>query len=374
MDRKYTAELEKIEEFLNKLLPAVSSFPWGNQVFPAMELKPDTAENLLAPGRDLFSRGGKRWRPLLAHLVCQALGGGEEVLPLLPLVEFTHNASLIHDDLEDNSEERRGKPAIHVLYGSDTAINSGSFLYFLPLVVLENWEADSENKNRLWKLWAEHVRFLHLGQSMDIAWHREKSYIPSLEDYMLMCRLKTGSLARFAALLGVEAARFSHKKAGRGNVDPNAGNYDMLIRTLGEAAQNLGVGFQILDDVKNLSTGVPGKKRGDDVVEGKKSLPVLLFLLSQDTQKPLSGEVDRETREDFVQRCFKAAGDGGTNVPEIEEFIVKLTESGALDEAEKKGKALIAEAGTVFSVFKTVESKAGSLLSGLTEMLLYGGS
>ena len=373
MDRKYIAELEKIEGFFKKLLPAVPSSAWYEQVFGSMELKPNAAENLVAPGLDLFSRGGKRWRPLLAHLLCHALGGGDEALPLLPLVEFTHNASLIHDDLEDNSAERRGKAAIHVLYGCDTAINSGSFLYFLPLVVLENWEAGSENKNRLWKLWAEHLRFLHLGQSMDIAWHRDQSYIPSLDDYMVMCRLKTGSLARFSALLGAEAARYAREKAGS-IMRHSAGKYDMLMGSLGEAAQKLGVGFQILDDVKNLSTGVPGKKQGDDVVEGKKSLPVLLFLSSQATQESLSGGIDKESRKDFVLRCFKAAGEGGTAVPEVKEFIVKLSESGALAEAEKKGKALIAEAGAVFSALEAVESEAGCLLSGLTEMLLYVGS
>ena len=303
---------------------------------------------------------------MLAHLVCRTLGGGDAVLPLLPLVEFSHNASLIHDDLEDNSAERRGKPSVHLLYGEDTAINSGSFLYFLPLAALENWKGDAEDKNRLWKLWAEHLRFLHLGQSMDIAWHRDISFFPSLDDYMLMCRLKTGALAGFAALLGAEAAYFS----GNNNIHGSK-NYEEQKAHLGQAAQKLGVGFQILDDVKNLKTGIPGKKRGDDVAEGKKSLPLLLYLQKAETQEGQAGKMEKEKRISLVKRCFTAAKEGGTLVPEVEEFIQALTEAGALEEAEKKGKILIEEAGLAFSLPEAADSEAGQLLSGLSELLLH---
>ena len=354
MNREYSAELKKIEAYLVETLPLPISADWCNRVFPGLGLNADLAENLIAPCRDLFGRGGKRWRPLLAHLVCKALGGGDAALPLLPLVEYCHNASLIHDDLEDNSEERRGKPAVHLLYGNDTAINSGSFLYFLPLFALENWEAAPEDKNRLWKLWGEHMRALHLGQSMDIAWHRDISSVPSIDEYMMMCSLKTGCLAKFAALLGVEAA---------------LGNNDEMKTLLGGAAQKLGVGFQILDDVKNLKAGIPGKKRGDDVVEGKKSLPVLIFL--HDTCQAAGSRAGGEESIAFVRRCFKAAALGGTEVPELDEFIAALTESGSLEKAEQRGNALIAEAGKVFAGLETADAEAGRLLAGLTELLLY---
>ena len=361
MDREYIAELKKIETLLVEFLPAVPDSSWCSKVFPGLELNPAAAEKLLAPGRELFMRGGKRWRPLLAQLLCRTLGGGDAVLPLLPLVEFSHNASLIHDDIEDNSDERRGKPAVHLLYGNDTAINSGSFLYFLPLVVLENCDGNAEYKNQLWKLWAEHLRLLHLGQSMDIAWHRDSSFIPSLNDYILMCGLKTGCLARFAAMLGIEAACSF-------GIDTHTNSLrDELLPSIGEAAQKLGVGFQILDDVKNLSTGVPGKKRGDDVVEGKKSLPVLLFL--HGSQNCDYGGMDGEKRKVFVQRCFKAAREEGVNVPEVEEFIITLSKAGVLEEAEKQGKALITEAGAVFSALKAVDGGAGRLLAGFSELL-----
>jgi len=372
MDREYTEEIKKIEVSLQETLPQNPGGSWWDKVFPGINPGPELARALLEPGQDLFNRGGKRWRPLLAHLVCRALGAGDAALPLLAMVEFPHNASLIHDDLEDNSDERRGKPAIHLLYGSDTAINSGSFLYFLPLPVLENWNGDLQAQIRIWKLWASHLRLLHLGQSLDIAWHREggrdfgdgsTAYIPSPEEYMLMCGLKTGSLAQFAALLGAEIAGTAGIPGAAAVSAADVISLDKeFMASLGEAAQKLGVGFQILDDVKNLTTGIPGKKRGDDVVEGKKSLPVLLFL-----QK---NEGNTTERPQFIRRCFAAAKAGGAAVPEVEELIGALEEAGALTEAEKRGKALISEAGAFFSEFPAKDPAAKKLLAGLAEQLL----
>lgn len=259
-------------------------------------------------------------------LICESLGGEDRALPLTPLVEFPHNASLIHDDIEDNSDERRGEPAIHIRYGTDTAINGGAFLYFLPLSCINPWDAPPERKNKVFNAWGLCMRRLHLGQSMDIQWHRNFSSLPALEEYELMCRLKTGSLARLAATLGVIAAE-----------DTVGAKEAPLIETLGDGAEQLGMGFQILDDVKNLTTGNPGKKRGDDVVEGKKSLPVLLYLHRYPDKR------------DAVSRCFSAARTGGVGVPEVEELIGTLSHAGALEEAAARGQGYISEARRVFS-------------------------
>jgi octaprenyl-diphosphate synthase len=136
-----------------------------------------------------------------------------------------------------------------------------------------------------------------------------------------MCSLKTGCLARFAAELGAAAAEADIAQAQR----------------LGKAAEKLGVGFQILDDVKNVTTGLPGKKRGDDIVEGKKSLPILLFLHHWPEKKS------------FVKKCFEAARAGGTSVPEVEELIHELLAAGVISQAEEQGKALIAESRKAFA-------------------------
>jgi octaprenyl-diphosphate synthase len=339
MDQQYTLRLEKIEKTLERWLPENPGSAWAAEVFPGMDhsLNKELFRILAAPGRDILSRGGKRWRPLLMTLVCEALGGGDSAIPLAPLVEFCHNASLIHDDIEDNSDERRGKPAVHLLHGVDAAINSGSFLYFLPLACVESWALADNHMADAYSLWAVYLRKLHLGQAIDIHWHRNFDIIPSVDEYLAMCALKTGCLARFAAELGVMAAK-------------TAGCDIAKTEHLGEAAEKLGVGFQILDDVKNLTTGVPGKKRGDDIVEGKKSLPILLFLKWQPDQK------------DMVCRCFKAARANGVNAPETEELIQALSALGVINEAGEQGKALIAEARLVFA-------KHSAPLAGLIDLI-----
>jgi octaprenyl-diphosphate synthase len=276
-------------------------------------------------------------------------------LPLSPLVEFCHNASLIHDDIEDDSTERRGKPAVHLLYGLDMAVNSGCFLYFLPLTCIDNWPAPSERKNTLYAVWGENMRRLHLGQSLDIAWHRDAEYLPAIDDYYTMCRLKTGVLARFAALTGCLAANTDNTPCGD------------TARLAGEAAENLGVGFQIIDDVKNLTTGIPGKKRGDDIVEGKKSLPVILYLNGGET----AAEKGRRLR--FVIDCFSAAKKGGTDADEVEKLIAALAAAGAIQQAAGRGHALIADAKAAFQAISgeasPSEAEARELLSGLPDLI-----
>ena len=377
MEKQYTWRLEKIEAVLDKWLPENPDSSWLEKVFGntlersplSTPCSPLPALNtsflipyslfLTRPGRDLLSRGGKRWRPLLMVLAAESIAGengGEAALPFTPLVEFPHNASLIHDDIEDNSDERRGKPAVHLIYGADTAINSGAFMYFLPLACLDSSPCDAALKDHIFTAWASHMRALHLGQAIDIAWHRDYHSLPDLDEYDRMCRLKTGCLASFAAVLGVYCGAFV---AGEGAQKESA--LKTLAGVFGNAAEQLGVGFQILDDVKNLDIGVPGKKRGDDIVEGKKSLPVLLYL----HRYP-------EKRE-FAAKCFAAARAKGVDAVEVEEFIAVLEGAGVLEEARKMALDYIRESQRVFSAPDvqgfSFHSEGSSLLAGLVDII-----
>lgn len=339
-------KISGIEAVLSGILPASADSGWINAVFSHPDVSPAAARRLIEPAYDLVRRGGKRWRPLLALLVCGALDGSEQdCLPLAPLLELSHNASLIHDDIEDHSDMRRGEPAVHIKYGEDIGVNSGSFLYFLPLCCIDTWNAGAKRKNRMYSLWAEHIRRLHLGQSMDITWHRDFDTIPNAGEYRVMCGLKTGSLARLAAMIGVLAAGVASprlRKAGAGKTDEAA-------ESLGAAAEKLGVGFQILDDVKNLTTGNPGKKRGDDIVEGKKSLPVILYLQAAYEDAARAGAAHNgASKKRFVRRCFQSARENGAAAPEVEELIARLEASGAITQARAQGEALIEEAKATF--------------------------
>jgi len=345
MDQEYTQRINKIETELKKWLPETADSAWAEKVFPGIggKINTDLTQFLTTPLNDILSRGGKRWRPLLMTLVCETLGGGDSAIPLSPLLEFCHNASLIHDDIEDESDERRGKPAVHEIYGIDTAINSGSFFYFLSSCCIDS--CDLKNKELLYRLWTDCIRRLHLGQAMDICWHRDISIIPGIDEYYSMCKMKTGSLARLAAELGAYAADASLETA----------------RIFGEAAEIMGVGFQILDDVKNLTTGIPGKKRGDDVVEGKKSLPILLFL----NKYP-------EKRERIFY-FFHVAKTEGTRAPEVEELIEMLASSGVFAEAEEKGHSLLRKTQDVFNSREfsgcTINKSGQALLDGLFKLI-----
>ncbi|MDR1468209.1 MAG: polyprenyl synthetase family protein [Spirochaetaceae bacterium] len=303
--KDFSAYLEKIEAVLHGAVP----------------VGPDC---LVAPIRDMLGRGGKRWRPLLSLLVCEGLGGGDAVVPLLPLVEFSHTASLIHDDIEDNAPLRRGKPACHIIYGHDVAINAGSFLYFLASACIDPWGASADKKAGVFSLWTDYLRRLHTGQAYDIHWHNDVPFIPTVDDYLAMCAMKTGCLAAFA----VDLAGFVCGAA--------AGEKTVLCN----AARDLGVGFQIIDDVQNLRGGIAGKKRGDDIVEGKKSLPVILFL-----------EHAGDAGLRLVEETFQAARADGIDSPAVESLIAAMEDAGVIDRAQERGNALLDGAFASFAAY-----------------------
>ena len=109
--------------------------------------------------------------------------------------------------------------------------------------------------------------------------------------------------------------------------------------------------------MKNLTTGLPGKKRGDDIVEGKKSLPILLFLHRYPEKR------------DYAAKCFQAARSGGLGVPELEELIRTLETSGILEEALEKGKELINESRGILTGAASLDAKGRELLGGLLDFI-----
>ena len=262
-----------------------------------------------APAFDLLSRGGKRWRPLLMMLFYQLYRGDDDILALTPLVELPHNGTLIIDDIEDSSDFRRGKPAVHLLYGTDLSVNTGNFLYFLPHVCIDASPFSDDIKLAAYRYYNESMTRLHIGQGLDILWHRDKDYIPALDEYMTMCSFKTGALSQLSGRLGVRAG----------------GGSEQVVSAMGDACRKMGVGFQILEDVRNLTTGNPGKKRGDDIVEGKKSLPVILC-------SQLGGNMAR------LKKIFSYAGEKGIEKAgsEVEEAIAIIASTGAIEKAKEQ--------------------------------------
>jgi octaprenyl-diphosphate synthase len=257
-----TKRLSNIEGALERVFPSQTDLGWAQRVADQehLVLRTEDLDRINAPAWDLLRRGGKRWRPLVLTLSHELHGGTlASIADLSTLVELPHNGSLIVDDIEDSADQRRGGPAIHVAHGIDMAVNTGNFLYFEPTFLLEHSGLDDAAQFRMMKLYLRVMRRLHFGQGLDIVWHNDHDYLPNRDQYLQMCRFKTGALSRLSAELGAASA----------------GASDAEVEALGSVWEDLGVGFQILDDVKNLTEGNPGKLRGDDIVEGKKSLPVL---------------------------------------------------------------------------------------------------
>ena len=321
---------EKIEASLKQAVSYDYDLKWQKASFgelpDAITQNHTYIKKLMGPNIDLIKLGGKRWRPLFLMLCWEMAKNqyGEQnkseaplsekaALALTPLVEFVHTASLIHDDIEDSADLRRGKPAAHITYGLDHALNSASWLYFEAPVCLETAKLTQQQKLAFYKLYTNELRRLHLGQAMDIYWHKEKAVFPSTEEYLAMVQNKTGTLASLAAQVGFIAGGATPQKAA----------------AYGKIAAQIGVGFQIIDDVINLTKGNPGKKRGDDIVEGKKSLPVLLHIQ----------QFPRDKKQ--ISALMEQAAKEGINSPAVEECIKLLNKSSCIQQAAEQGKTLI---------------------------------
>lgn len=352
---EYFAELLKlIESKIQNFLPEESDALWQKNSFGIL---PEAVKNfhvtpLLKPTRSLVDLGGKRWRPLFLVLCAQAASPAEKksmttelAVSLAPLVEFVHTASLIHDDIEDSSESRRGQPAAYLTYGTDTAINAGSWLYFQAGVCIKSLDCSAELKIRLYEIYLEELRRLHLGQAMDIAWHKDNNNFPLPEEYIAMVKNKTGTLASLAAKIGCLAA----------NAD------EQTVTRCGEIAGEIGAGFQIIDDVINLTTGNPGKKRGDDIVEGKKSLITLIFA-ADNKNNP---QKIKQLQEYFIQ-----AAKEGIESSAVENAISLLNKYGAISKAKTEGIKYIDEScRKIMELFSSNKEEAELICSLFKKMI-----
>ena len=228
------------------------------------------------PVWEFLDRGGKRWRPTLFLLICEALGKNpEEYVDYAIIPEVVHNGTLMIDDIEDASELRRGKPCTYKIYGLDVAVNAGNTMYYLPLLpLMENREKiGAEKLAKVYEIYVQEMISLSLGQAMDIAWHRGLANADQIgeKEYLQMCAYKTGTLARMAAKIAAVLA------------DAN----DELIEKLGHFAESIGVAFQIQDDILDLTGEEFAEKkggRGQDITEGKRTLMVIHTLKVSNAQ------------------------------------------------------------------------------------------
>ncbi|MBU5557748.1 MAG: polyprenyl synthetase family protein [Candidatus Aenigmarchaeota archaeon] len=270
---------------------------------------------------DMLDRGGKRWRPTLFLLIAEALGADIEKLKDFVIIpEVVHNGTLLIDDIEDRGELRRGKPCTYKIFGIDIAVNAGNIMYYLPLLTLMK-NRDRFPQDRILKayeIYSQEMINIGLGQATDIAWHNGMANADTLteDEYLQMCAYKTGTLARMSAKIAATLA----------------GADDKTVEALGRFVEAIGVAFQIQDDVLSLSGGVFAERKGvgDDITEGKRSLPVIytLQVANQADRKRLLEILNMHTRDSKL----------------IEEAIAIIHKYGSVEKAKQKARELVKSA------------------------------
>jgi geranylgeranyl diphosphate synthase type I len=211
---------------------------------------------------------GKRVRPMLVLLSASGCGGDwQKALPAAAAVELVHNFSLVHDDIQDNSGLRRGRPTAWTKWGAPMAINVGDALFVLSNLALtdlaENYPPEVVIKAS--RILHQTCLDLTAGQFMDMSY--EKRTDVKAEDYWPMIAGKTAALLSACCHIG----------AVLGGADEST---ESAYRSFGHY---LGLAFQIQDDILGIwgDEAVTGKSAASDLVEGKKSLPVLVGLSKQ---------------------------------------------------------------------------------------------
>ncbi|MCS6962635.1 polyprenyl synthetase family protein [Thermoflexus sp.] len=206
---------------------------------------------------------GKRIRPMLCLLACAACGGDPaRALPAAAAIELLHNFSLIHDDIQDRSETRRGRPTVWALWGIAQAINAGDALFTIAHQALWRLRGRGVPAERILEV-AERFDaaclMLTRGQHFDLSF--EEAERVSIEGYLEMIRGKTAALLQAAVGIGA-------RLADRPSED---------LEAFGEA---LGLAFQIQDDLLGIwgDPAVTGKSAADDLQARKKTLPVIITM------------------------------------------------------------------------------------------------
>lgn len=275
--------------------------------------------NLHRPLSDLINRGGKRLRPTL-FLTCLKIFGVnyKKHVDLALFIELIHNGTLVLDDIEDDGLLRRSKPTLHVKYGLDTATNSGFILHVLPLKILLEKKKLLKPKqyNRLWQIYAESMINVGFGQTIDIYWHKNMNGVISVDRYLEMARLKTGSLMRMSIGMACIIAGLNKKSTDAFN----------------RFAESIGLAFQIIDDTLDIvnSDTKFGKAYGNDISEGKISLPIVYAFkqVSDEDKLKLVSLLAKHTREKR----------------EIRKALNIIKKSGAIDKSMDHARRIIDDA------------------------------
>ncbi len=260
-----------------------------------------TPRDLYEACRYVLSGGGKRVRPIATVLAGEAYGADrEEVMPVAAAIEVFHNFTLVHDDVMDRSVTRRGRETVHVKWDESMAILAGDLLLGVAYELLADGPVNTAGAVR--SAFSRMVRRLCEGQALDMAFERSDDV--SVDEYLKMIDGKTGALLACCLECGALAA----------------GAPSDVAANLHHAGVELGRAFQIQDDLLDATAHTErwGKRRGQDLIEGKRTY-LIVDALEQ-------GGATRSYVRD-------ALGRGGFEPEEVDEAVEQLATSGVLDRA-----------------------------------------
>lgn len=311
------ADVEAVEEIMRRGGPDLRE----RMARTEAHLEAVTAESgapLASHAAATVAAGGKRLRPLLVVLAAESAGGpGEDVERERSLtraavaVELVHSATLVHDDLIDRAELRRGRPTVAAGAGRAAAIATGDLLFSRAFAELAR-NGDPEQLRAL----SDASSALAAGELLQ----REDAYASGIavERYLERCRLKTAALFEAACRLGALVA-----------IEGTA----ELAAALGEFAERIGLAFQLLDDVLDVSGPAEqtGKARGTDLLDGTVTLPLIL-----------ARERDPEIASFDIATLASAGHSDGHAQAEL--LCERIAATGALDEAREQALSIVAEA------------------------------
>ena len=279
---------------------------------------------------------GKRVRPVLVLLACEAIGSpADKALPAAASVELLHNFSLIHDDIEDDSPTRRHRPTVWALWGRPQAINAGDAMFTLARTALAGLPARglaAERTLEAFHVFDETCLRLTEGQYLDMSF--ESRMDVTVDEYLTMIAGKTAALVGASLELGALV----------GAAEPDTRQH------LAEFGRHLGLAFQIQDDILGIwgDEALTGKSAESDILTRKKSLPVIYAL-----QNP---EIGPALARRYTQSMENA------DIPEVLELLLRagarqyaeqmaqqatdlsleaLRASGVLAEGNQAGQALL---------------------------------
>ena len=308
-------------------------------------LDTDAQPTLLRAMRHYPMAGGKRLRPVMAMTAAEAVGGeeaGARAIPFGICLEMVHNFTLVHDDIMDNDDLRRGLASVHKEFGRSTAINAGDALFARAFEVLLGSDVDDATARRLTSMVATMVREIGEGQQEDM--EMEEGGDITAERYMVMIEKKTARMFQAAASGGALIA----------------GGTGEQIAAMDEYGRCIGVGFQIWDDLLDLTADEKdlGKPVGSDIIEGKRTIIVLHFL---------------ENASDEQKAKFSRAFENKDATPEdLKAAVEALKEAGSIARATEMAQGYADTAREKLTVLP--EGAARDALEGMVEFMVSRGN